>query len=244
MSIDASPEVPPPAVEPGRGRLRALAALALLVPAPSLGTMALLDVWPGLAGKVVYGLSKAWILGLPVVWLLLVERGRVRISRPPPRGMLAGAAWGLVIGAAIFGTYHLAAGWIDLDVFKRELTEAGFANPMFYLGSALYIVLCNAVLEEYVWRWFVYQQCERLMPGGVAVVASALFFTVHHIVALRDYTGWDVTLLACSGVFLGGVIWSGLYRKYRSIWPGWASHIVADVAVYVIGWRLLFGGGG
>ena len=36
------------------------------------------------------------------------------------------------------------------------------------------------------------------------------------------------------------VIWSGCYLKYNSIWPGYLSHLFADVAIMAIGWRILF----
>ena len=71
-------------------------------------------------------------------------------------------------------------------------------------------------------------------------MVSALLFTLHHIVALRAQAGWDVTLLASLGVFLGGCAWSWLYLRYRSIWPGYVSHVLADVAVFAVGWVILF----
>ena len=36
-------------------------------------------------------------------------------------------------------------------------------------------------------------------------------------------------------------VWSVCYLRYRSIWPGWVSHVAADVAGLAIGWRVLFG---
>jgi hypothetical protein len=47
--------------------------------------------------------------------------------------------------------------------------------------------------------------------------------------------------VASTGVFIGGVIWAWLYSRYRSIWPGWISHVLADIAVFGVGWWLLFG---
>lgn len=222
-------------------RVRALVALLLLVPAASLGTWLLLYVWPGYAGKIAYGICKAWLVALPLGWLLWVERGRISLSPPRHGGLMIGAATGLVIGAAILAAHELVGGWIDLAVFREVLIDKGFGNKIFYLGAAVYIILINAALEEYVWRWFVFRQCEKLLRSGwLAVGASALLFTLHHVVALRAYTGWNVTLLGSAGVFLGGATWSALYARYRSVWPGYLSHIGADVAIYLIGWELLY----
>ena len=69
-------------------------------------------------------------------------------------------------------------------------------------------------------------------------------FTAHHVVSLRAHAGWDVTALGSTGCFLGGLIWSWLYLRYRSIWPCYISHIFADVAIYIIGWVIIFGQAG
>jgi membrane protease YdiL (CAAX protease family) len=42
-------------------------------------------------------------------------------------------------------------------------------------------------------------------------------------------------------VFTGGAIWSWLYVRYRSIWPGYLSHAIVDVAVFAVGWWIIFG---
>ena len=77
--------------------------------------------------------------------------------------------------------------------------------------------------------------------GRAAVVVSALLFTVHHVVALLVMGDVRLLLLGSAGVFLGGLIWSACYLKYESVWPGYVSHIFADLAIMAIGWRILFG---
>jgi uncharacterized protein len=99
----------------------------------------------------------------------------------------------------------------------------------------------NAVLEEYVWRWFVFRKCEALVRiSWLAVLLSAALFTVHHVLALAAQFDWMITLAASAGVFLGGAVWSWCYLRYRSIWPGFVSHVIVDIAIFAIGWRLLF----
>jgi membrane protease YdiL (CAAX protease family) len=73
------------------------------------------------------------------------------------------------------------------------------------------------------------------------VPATALLFTLHHIIALAAYFDWRITLIGSAGVFTGSVIWSILYLRYRSLWPAYISHIGADVAVFLIGAWLIFG---
>ncbi len=99
------------------------------------------------------------------------------------------------------------------------------------------------MLEEYVWRWFVYRKFEVLLPRTLAVVAAALAFTLHHVFAVGINFGWDgrITALASLGVCVGGLTWSVLYLWYGSIWPGWISHAWADVGVFAVGYLILFG---
>ena len=93
-----------------------------------------------------------------------------------------------------------------------------------------------------MWRWFVFRKFEGMLGGKLAVVAAALGFTAHHVVALSAQFTWPVTLLASAGLFIGGATWNVLYLRYRSIWPGYVSHAIADVAVFIVGYRLIFGG--
>lgn len=71
-------------------------------------------------------------------------------------------------------------------------------------------------------------------------MASALGFTLHHIVALQVYFAWHVTAIASLGLFVGGAIWAWLYLRYSSIWPAYLSHAIVDVAVFAIGYKLIF----
>ena len=52
-----------------------------------------------------------------------------------------------------------------------------------------------------------------------------------------------ITVLASLGVFVGGACWSWLYLRYRSVWPCYVSHAIVDVPIFVLGYRLIFGGG-
>ncbi len=220
----------------------ALLALVLLVPAPTLGVLAGMWFLPGAIGQSIYVLSKAWIIALPALWLLKVDGGRPRWPRPRATSCAVGLLLGLALGATIIGAYFLLGrSWIDVERFRQTAARNGLDTPVRYVVLAIYLCTINALVEEYVWRWFVFRKCEALVPGYPAVLLSALFFTLHHVFALAAQMPWRVTLLGSAGVFVGGTVWSWCYLRYRSIWPGYASHVVADIAILWIGWRLLFG---
>ena len=221
--------------------LRAVLALSLLVPVPTVGVLASMWLLPGPIGQTLYFVGKIWLVVLPAAWHFGVDRGRLRVKAPEARSVGVGLALGLAIGGVILGAYELlGSALVDRGQFRATAAINGLNSPLRYLAVAVYLCTVNALAEEYVWRWFVFRKCDVLFPGYPAVLLSALFFTVHHVFALAAQVPWPATVLGSIGVFVGGALWSWCYLTYRSVWPGYASHVVADVAILWIGWRLLF----
>lgn len=222
-------------------RKSALLALLLFVPIPSLGSVMGLWIAPGPFGKTVYFLCKLWILILPAIWLVKVEKGRLSLSPPRHGGFGFAVGSGLFIGAGIIAAYgYLAASHINPSHLRALAAANGFDRVEIYLAFAAYFTFINAPLEEYVWRWFVFTRCETLLPRRAAVAVAAACFTLHHIIVLRSFLPWSLTVLGACGVFIGGAVWSWCYLRYRSIWPGYVSHAIVDAAILAVGWKLLF----
>lgn len=239
-------------------------ALLLLVPAPSLGIWLAMYVLPGtVIGQLAWGASKLWLLLLPAVWCRWVDHQRWRIPSFKRTGLLLGAITGVMIFAAIYGAYLLIGHhWIDAAWVSEQAKSRGLKSPAIFVGMGVYWCTINALLEEYVWRWFVFTRCAALTrpttktgtqlvsklaaspfrSRGVAIIASALLFTVHHVFALAIYFDWRVTLLGSGGVCIGGATWSWLYARYGNIYAAWLSHIFADAAIFAIGYQLIFQG--
>jgi membrane protease YdiL (CAAX protease family) len=222
-------------------RTQALLALILLVPIPSLGTyLGMIGLAGQGLGQALFLASKAWILLLPLFWRLVIDRRPLSWSKPQG-GLLVGSLIGLGISLIILTCYHfLGARLLEPAQFQKMAANVGLGNVRIYLAAAAYWILINSVLEEYVWRWFVVEHCRSLLPAGAAIAASALGFTLHHILALHVYCAWPVVILGASGVFIGGALWSWCYLRYRSIWPGYLSHAIVDVAIFAIGYDLIF----
>ncbi len=224
-------------------RRRALVGLLLLAPAPSLGVFAAMVASPGPVGHGVFLVAKLWLLIFPAAWYLLVEKGKPSWSPPLRGGNLAGVLSGVVLAASIvLGAWLADVQHMDLAPLRAAAREMDLASPAAYLAGAAAWTLVNSLIEEYVYRWFVLRQCEVLLLSPAAVIASAAVFTIHHVLALNQYLEPAFTALASAGVFLGGIVWAMLYHRYRSIWPGWISHVLADIAVFGLGWWLLFAG--
>src|SRR5208282_1583976 len=170
---------------------------------------------------------------------------REPLSWSPPRhgGFRTGAVLGLVIAAVIFTGYGIA---LHLDVIHPgkiagRAAQTGLNHLNAYIGGAIWWVTVNSLMEEYVWRWFVFRKFEVLLGGKAAVIAAALAFTAHHVIVLAAQFNWPIVVLGSMGVFIGGAAWSWLYLRYRSVWPGYVSHAIVDAAIFIIGYWLIFG---
>lgn len=227
---------------PDARKRNAAMALLLLVPAPSLAVWVAAYGAPGTFGQVFFIGCKVWLMGMPLLWYMLVDRRRPTFPRPTRTGMAAACATGVVIFLMIGLGYWLIGDRIDADAVREKAFQVGLTSPLIYLLGAVYWCTANSLIEEYVWRWFVFTRCQALMPKALAVVAAGAFFTIHHVIALAAYFDWHITAIASFGVFIGGTAWSWIYLRYHNIYAAYVSHVFADIIIFIIGYRLIFGG--
>lgn len=222
---------------------KSLLALLLLIPAPSLGVYFGMIAFPDSAlGKGLFFLAKVWLFALPLVWRKWVDRQSWTWSRPQHGGFGIGLLLGLAMSLFIVTMYTtLGQRLLDIGHFRDMMVKIGLANPKIYIVGAVYWIGVNSVLEEYVWRWFVVEKCQVLLRPHPAILLSALGFTIHHIIALQVYCNGLVTGIAALGIFIGGAAWSWCYVRYQSIWPGYLSHAIVDLAVFGVGYHIIFG---
>lgn len=240
-------------IVPDRGAAtpcRAGLALLLLVPAPSIGAWCAMHWLPDTAlGQSIHLSAKAWLLALPIAWGLLIEPGRLRLPHWSWDGMTAGMASGLLILGVILGGWELfGRSMVEVEVFREKMAEVGLSTPMRYLAFAAAVTFVNALLEEYVWRWFVYSKWLEVLGGSTraiaipgAIVLAGLCFVSHHSLAMSLYFDWQANTLASLGIFIGSVTWSAIYLRYKNIYAAYVSHIFADIALFYVGYRIAFG---
>lgn len=215
-------------------------AILLITAAASLGIAARLFLL-GAAGQLIFVLTRVVMLALPLAWFIWVDKGKLSLSSPSKRQCLDGVILGTIMFGVILGAYGLVGQrWIDPADVRLKAEQIGLAQPLLYLASAIYFTLINALVEEYIWRWFLCRQCAAIFSGASAIYFASLCFTLHHIIALAAYTGWLVVGVGSLGVFAAGAIWSWCYLTYRSLWVCYISHLLADLAIAIVGWHLLF----
>ena len=222
---------------------KSILALLLLVPAPTVGVLAGMYWFPNSKlGSTIFIASKIWLFLFPVVWLKLVDKKKFSLSRPRKGGFLVGLITGLAITGFILLLYNtVGTTLIDKEFLIEKMTEIGLNSLPVYIGGSLYWILVNSVLEEYVWRWFCVEKAENVMHSVGAILFAAFFFTFHHIFAMHLYFSNLVVVVGSIGIFIGAALWSFMYIKYRSIWPGYLSHAIVDLCIFGIGAAIIFG---
>ncbi len=224
-------------------RRKAWLALWLILPAPLIGIIASLYLPPVgelQVGQAVWFIMKVWLILMPVLWILYIEQKRLSFSKTNRQGIIAGCFWAIPVGGIILGVYGLFGNaLIDDQGIKGQIEQLGLANPVTFWSFAMAISFGNALMEEYVWRWFVFTRCKTIAGVWGGILLSALFFTMHHVIVIWNFGDASLIVLASVGIFGGGTIWAWLYHRYSSIWPGYISHVVADLAIMFVAWEIL-----
>lgn len=225
-------------------RRLALLALLLVGLAPTASIFASFGTGDGWLGQLAWLTSKGWMLGLPLWWHLNVDRRSLSWSPVRNGGVSMGVAIGFVFsGAMVLAWLLVGDSRLDRAMFRASLEPFGLTDVNTYIAAAVFWTLGNSVLEEYVFRWFLVEKGEVLFGSEWRTIfASAGLFVLHHFFALH-FLGFSLAanLLACFGLFIGGVGFSWLYVKYRSIWIPYITHAMCDIVVFGIGYLILFG---
>lgn len=201
-----------------------------------------LFIAPGLVGNSIFTAVKIWGIVFPLLWVMKTNSKALRLPKFRWLEIKVGLGLGIIMFAAISLAYFgIGQQVIDIPDIRAKAAEVGITKPYLYLAGCVYWSFINSLVEELTWRGFVVSQCKILVPQTVAVVLAALFFTAHHSLALYGYThSWLIVGLGSFGVFVAGLVWAWCYNHYRSITPGYISHILADLAIAIIGYQLIF----
>ena len=228
---------------------KSIVALLLILPAPLIGVSSSFHM-PSIRapftdeieiGKIIWAIAKVWLMVLPVVWLLCIDQGKLSWSPTNRKGVLAGLVWSVLFAMIIFVLYGLIRETLIPPSAKHQILELGITSPAHFFIFASVMSLGNSLMEEYVWRWFVFSKFKLLLGVWPAIILSAFFFTVHHIVIMWNFGSLWLVFLGSIGLFTGAIIWAWLYNKYNSIWPGWICHVAADTAIMWITWWIITG---
>ncbi len=235
----------PGAVGPAWGAI----AFAMAFPtALTLSYFVLLAGQPRGLVQGVYAAGKVVQFAFPALWVAYAS-GRFPLpARPGRRGALPGLAFGIALLAGAVALHLLvleptgALGGAPAEAVRAKMASFGVDTPLRYLALAAFYSVVHAAAEEYYWRWFVFGELRRACRPGPAIAWSSLAFAAHHVVILGAFFGWTSpwTPVLAAAVGAGGAFWAWLYHRSGSLLGPWLGHLMADAAIFAIGYRLAF----
>lgn len=169
-----------------------------------------------------------------------------RLIRLTPRIAAWGIGSGLLVAAAAWLLFESSAGEAfarHAAAIQRKARDLGFDT--YYLAFALFLSIVHSAMEELYWRWFVFGSLRALTAGPArstrfAHIVAASAFAAHHLVILAQFFPMEIAFGCAAGVWVGGLMWSVLYARHASLAGAWLSHMVIDLAIMGIGYKLLF----
>jgi uncharacterized protein len=224
--------------KPTRRLAPIILAVCCLLPATQTFVAVQLEWWPA----VTYPLLKIAMIASPVLaWLWCGRRRREVLDRVGWKrpSVLVGLGVGALMGGLILGGYYGSfRQFVNADGLVEKIEGLGIADH--YWLMAVFISLGNALFEEYYWRGFLVSELgERLRGRWRTVFVAGGLFGLHHIFALTWLGEVWLVGLAVLTTMVAGAAWAYLRASGRSIIDCYISHVLADLAIFWIGWDLL-----
>jgi membrane protease YdiL (CAAX protease family) len=193
--------------------------------------------------QIIYFVLKLFFIIWPLFVIAVIEKKKSLISglfsKNKGKSIRVGLVWGILLFLFIvifieltpLGTYiNDHSGFI-----RKRLVDTGFIKHFLVYGLILSVV--HSLIEEYYWRWFVYRKLKRFFHNSNASFLSSLAYSAHHIVVLNIYFSFFGTIFFGILVFLAGIYWNYIYKKYESILASWIQHVFVDMAIIYIGYQ-------
>jgi membrane protease YdiL (CAAX protease family) len=161
--------------------------------------------------------------------------------------VLIGALSGIAVVLVLMLVYHLFLP----DTLAVQFTEKvqlkiqsmGLNSLGKFLALSIFYIFGHSLLEEYYWRWFVFDQLQQTLPPWRANLVASLGFMAHHVILLATFFGWDspLTYLLSASVAVGGCFWAWLFNRPWGFRSAWLSHAIVDAGIFGLAISLIFG---
>ena len=158
-----------------------------------------------------------------------------RIQR---RALLRVLALGFGVFVLILGAYFALRSVFDFSAVTALLDKNAGVTAENFLWVSLYISFVNSLLEEFFFRGFAFLVLRRYAGERFACVFSALSFALYHTAMMLGWFSPLLFLLALAGLTAGGVLFNLLDARAGTIFPSWAVHIFANLAINTVGFIL------
>ena len=196
--------------------------------------------------RVIYGGTKVFTLVWPILCVCLIYRTVFPKIQPGlsahRKAIPLGMGVGMVIVVLLFVLMQTALGDVVInstESIKTKARELGILD--YYWPFALFLSIIHSLIEEYYWRWFLFGHLRKVVRLFFAHILAGVSFAAHHVVVASQFFPIIWGFIFGGLVGLGGIIWSLMYEKQRSLIGAWICHTIVDLGIFFIGHKLLFG---
>jgi membrane protease YdiL (CAAX protease family) len=205
--------------------MQARRSVVLEVAALALATAVFLATFQVRASYVDFALAAA------AVALIVASARRSRrlweLARPTAAGDEAarGSYRSAVLLAAAFTVAALAVlavlamGWPPASAAGRPTLERFFTVHLF---AAMLLYFPWALLQQYIFQFYLFGRLLHLLPAAAAVAVTALAFASVH------FPRWPVMIVT----LVAGSVWTQIYYRHRVLLPLAASHAILGAALH------------
>jgi membrane protease YdiL (CAAX protease family) len=235
-----------------------LPAVVFAIALPTVVTLVyfvLLAKAPAALQQAAYAIGKTIQFTFPVVFVWLFHRDRLSrrgVSRNAPelnqKKWILGVLFGIMVVAsmAIAWFFFLSGSEIANVVVEKvneKVAGMNLSTPLKFLALGVFYAVFHSFLEEYYWRWFVFDCLDSMTSTLNANFISSVGFAAHHVILLATFFGWSspLTWLFSFCVGVGGAIWAWLYRSSGKLSIPWISHLIVDAGIFGLGYLIVFG---
>lgn len=178
-------------------------------------------------------------LSVPLIFSFLTKLSPGSVFKPDKKSFVLGGLLGGATFVIILAGYFVIKEFVDFSFIPGAIMENGSITSDNFVYIALYIALCNSMLEEYFFRGFAFLTLKKIASPAYAYLLSAGAFAVYHAGMLDGWFSAGLYLLTLAALFGCGLFFNFLNHRQGKLWVSWLVHMSANVAINIIGMILL-----
>src|SRR6056297_309137 len=174
-----------------------------------------------------------WMTGNLVVLISLGyfndKTFKKELSEDFRRKIMRKLAFGLISAAILYAVFFIGNSlvrWL-FDFAGKDISHVyGFKGEAENLRIGLLMLIVIGPGEELLWRGYIQGTFSASLGKAKGFIVGVLLYTLIHVA-----TGNLILILAA---LVGGLFWGWMYMKYRSMLMNIVSHIVWDIAIFLV----------
>ncbi len=190
------------------------------------------------------GLKGILFIALPLGYFILWKKHSLKrflgLDHISKNTVVKGLSIGVGAFAGIVLLTTVISPMINFSGIRQELADKLHVTAGTYLAVGMYIVFINSLFEELFFRGIVFLKLEDLGHKKTAMAFSSILFGVYHMAMFRTWFPPLLVALFVGGLICVGFLFNWINSRSRSFLNSWIVHILADLGIIIIGYRMLY----